>query len=56
MDIIDDIVANEETDIIETELDKTYNTQIYGARYKVTGTLESVRQNMDVYLQWIAFL
>lgn len=56
MDVLEDIVQNDDSDIIETELDKTYNTQIYGEEYKIAGTMESVRQNIDIYLQRFAFI
>lgn len=55
-DVLDDIVQNDDSQIIETELDKTYNTQVYWPEYKLSGTIESVRQNIDIYLQRFAFI
>jgi hypothetical protein len=32
------------------------NTQIYGPEYTISWTLESVRQQMSPYVQWMAFI
>lgn len=56
MAIVEEIVNNDDSDIIETELDQVKNTQIYGVEFKLAGTLESVRQQISPYLQWIAFI
>ena len=55
MDVLNTVIENADTKVIETELDKVNNTQIYGSKYKLAGTLESVRTNTAIYLQWIAF-
>ena len=55
-DLVDDIVAHEKSDIIRTKLDATTHTQEFGAENKLSGTLESVRQNIAPYLQWAAFI
>lgn len=56
LEVLNTVIENADTDnIIETELDKVNNTQIYGSKYKLAGTLESVRTNSAIYLQWIAF-
>lgn len=44
-----------ESEIIVTELDNVTNMQEFGSEYKLSGTLDSVRQNLDNYLQWIAY-
>lgn len=58
MDVLNDLVKNEKA--IGTQLDKVDRGE---GQYKFpkpfmksAGTFESVRQNIDVYLQWIAFL
>lgn len=56
MRIVEAIVDNDDSDIIETELDEVNNTQIYGAEYTISWTLESVRQQMAPYVQRIAFI
>lgn len=42
--------------IIKTKLDGVTNNQIFGAEHKLSWTLDSVRQNISFYLQWIAYL
>lgn len=56
MDVLNDLVQNE--DQIGTELDAVERSQWwFGVAYlKSSDTFDSVRQNIDVYLQWIAFL
>ena len=57
LEVLNTVVDNADTkDIIETELDKVNNTQIYGSKFKIAGTLESVRTNSAIYLQRIAFI
>lgn len=57
IDIIDDIVSPDETrDVIQTQLnnvDKTFGP--FQQEYKIAKTADSIRYNMDSYLQWIAF-
>ena len=55
-EILDDIVDHEKSDIVKTKLDGVQNTGIFWTQYKISGTLESIRQNLEPYLQWIAFL
>lgn len=55
-EILDDIVDHEKSDIVKTKLDGVENTGIFWTQYKISGTLESIRQNLEPYLQWIAFL
>ena len=54
--IVKEIVDNDDSDIIETELDTVINTQIYGQEFTLAWTLESVRQQMAPYVQRIAFI
>lgn len=59
LNILKDLIDNDDTDIIETQLDTVDNEQ--SAQFtqpwlKVSATLDSVRQNMSIYLQWIVFL
>ena len=60
-EILQDIVwaANgklrDQSQIVVTKLDGTTNSQIFGVEHKLSGTLESVRQNISYYLQWIAY-
>lgn len=54
--ILKEIVNNDDSDIIETKLDTVNNTAIYWAAFTLAWTLESVRQQMSPYVQWIAFI
>jgi hypothetical protein len=53
--ILKDIVDHENSDIIRTKLDDTTNISNFWASNKLSGTLESVRQYLSFYLQWIAY-
>lgn len=60
--ILKDIVGKangelrDQSQIIVTKLDGTTNTQIFWVEHKLSGTLESVRENISFYLQWVAYL
>lgn len=60
--ILKDIVGEanwelrDQSQIIVTKLDGTTNMQEFGEEHKLSGTLESVRQNISYYLQWVAYL
>lgn len=56
MDVLNDLVQNE--DEIGTELDVVERSQGgFGLQHlKLSDTFDSIRQNIDVYLQWMAFL
>lgn len=41
-------------DIIGTDLDQTEDDGTFGTDLKLSNTLNSVRENMSAYLQWIA--
>ena len=59
--ILKDIVGKangelrDQSQIIVTKLDNTTNLQTFWPENKLSGTLESVRQNISYYLQWIAY-
>lgn len=60
-DIVDDIVAHEDSDIIKTKLDQVTKTQgaFHNANYpglKIASTLDQVREHIAPYLQWVAYL
>lgn len=54
--ILKEVVDNDDSDIVETKLDTVNNTAIYWPAFTLAGTLESIRQQMSPYVQWIAFI
>lgn len=56
-DVLNYIIPNDTTsDIIETELDKVDRVQwSFQERYRLANTLDSIRINIAIYLQWLAF-
>lgn len=59
MNVLDDLIENDDSDIIETELDKVDRRdtdQFTDPKLKFSGTLDSVRGNMSIYLQWMVFI
>lgn len=59
MNILDDLIENDDTPIVETQLDKVdrWDTaQFTDPELKFSWTLDSVRGNISIYLQWMVFI
>ena len=55
-DVLNHVVEKTGDDIISTTLDQVNNdSQRYGEQYKLSNTLDSVRMNIAIYLQRLAF-
>lgn len=55
-EILDDIVDHGKSDIVKTKLDSVTNMQEFNPENKVSGTLESVRENISFYLQRVVYI
>jgi hypothetical protein len=55
-EILDDIVDHGKSDIVKTKLDWVTNMQEFNAENKISGTLESVRENISFYLQRVVYI
>ncbi len=58
MNILDDLIENDDSEIIETRLDLVDRDewQFATPELKLSDTLDSVRQNISIYLQWMVFI
>jgi len=59
MNILDDLIENDDTPIVETKLDtvdRRDTQQFTDNRMKFSWTLDSVRSNISIYLQWMVFI
>jgi hypothetical protein len=58
LDVVNDIVQNDDTNVIETKLDQVDNNlgQFPDPSLKISNTFDSVRQNLDNYLQRFVFI
>lgn len=58
INILNDIRSNGKTDIVNTRLDDVQRSAwMFGEpQWKIADTLDSVRQNLAFYLQWIMFI
>ncbi len=54
--ILDQVMDKADTHIIETPLNKVQNNGVYGLQYKIANTLDDIRNNVPVYVQWLVFL
>lgn len=54
--VLDRVVDNTKTNIIESQFDNVYNKETFGNKNKISWTLDSVRENVSFYLNWIVFL
>ncbi len=55
--VLDRVVDNSKTEnIIESQFDNVINKGTFGQDKKISGTLDSIRDNISFYLNWILFL
>jgi hypothetical protein len=55
--VLDYVADNADTKyIIESPFDDVYNKETFGNENKISWTLDSVRENVSFYLNWIVFL
>lgn len=54
--VLDRVVDNTKTNIVESQFDNVYNKETFGNKNKISWTLDSVRENVSFYLNWIVFL
>ncbi len=52
---LDGVVNNAKTNIIESKFDNVVNKGTFGEDRKISWTLDSVRDNISFYLNWILF-
>lgn len=45
-----------DTHIIDTPLNDVTNNGSYGMEYKIANTLDDIRNNVPVYVQWLVFV
>lgn len=54
--VLDRVVDNSKTNIIESKFDNVINKGTFGQDKKISGTLDSIRDNISFYLNWVLFL
>ena len=58
MDLLNQVVerSNEEHKIQDTKLDGITSVWSYGPAYRLTNTLEYIKNNIHPYIQWVVYL
>lgn len=54
--VLDTVVDNAKTNIIESKFDNVINKWTFGQDKKISGTLDSIRDNISFYLNRVLFL